>query len=116
MRFIALGGIVKVSQTSSLQHFWRFSFFAHKRYHRTAKFARKRNSAGFKYGLGVPNPENYVLKRYHELGGEIITVGADAHKPEHVAYDFDKVSNILKDAGFMYYTVFENRVPAFIKL
>lgn len=56
-----------------------------------------------------------MLKRYHELGGEIITVGADAHKPEHVAYDFDKVSNILKDAGFMYYTVFENRVPAFIK-
>lgn len=48
-----------------------------------------------------------MLKRYHELGGEIITVGADAHKPEHVAYDFDKVSNILKDAGFMYYTVFE---------
>ena len=39
-----------------------------------------------------------------------------AAKPEHVAYDFDKVSNILKDAGFMYYTVFENRVPAFIKL
>ena len=34
-----------------------------------------------------------------ELGGEIITVGADAHKPEHVAYDFDKVSNISKDAG-----------------
>ena len=57
-----------------------------------------------------------MLKRYHELGGEIITVGADAHKPEHVAYDFDKVSNILKDAGFIYYTVFENRVPAFIKL
>ena len=74
------------------------------------------NTAGFKYGLGHPNPTEDVLKRYHELGGEIITVGADAHKPEHVAYDFDKVSNILKDAGFMYYTVFENRVPAFIKL
>ena len=74
------------------------------------------NTAGFKYGLGHPNPTESVLKRYHELGGEIITVGADAHKPEHVAYDFDRVSNILKDAGFMYYTVFENRVPAFIKL
>ena len=56
------------------------------------------------------------VEKFFELGGEIITVGADAHKPEHVAYDFDKVSNILKDAGFMYYTVFENRVPAFIKL
>ena len=30
------------------------------------------NTAGFKYGLGVPNPENYVLKRYHELGNILI--------------------------------------------
>lgn len=74
------------------------------------------NTAGFKYGLGHPNPTEEILLRYHELGGEIITVGADAHKPEHVAYDFDKVTDILKAAGFKYYTVFENRVPSFIKL
>ena len=36
-------------------------------------------------------------------------MGADAHAPEHVAYAFDKVPGILKDAGFRYYTVFENR-------
>lgn len=48
------------------------------------------NTAGFKYGLGHPNPTEDVLKRYHELGGEIITVGADAHKPEHVAYDLTR--------------------------
>ena len=42
------------------------------------------NTGGFKYGLGHPNPTEGVLKRYRELGGEIITIGADAHKPEHV--------------------------------
>ena len=47
------GGIVKVLQTLSLQHFWRFSFFAHKRYHRTAKFARKRNSESFSTAYSV---------------------------------------------------------------
>lgn len=74
------------------------------------------NTGGFKYGLGHPNPTEAILKRYHDLGGEIITIGADAHKPEHVAYDFKKVPDILKNAGFSYYTVFKKRKPEFIKL
>lgn len=74
------------------------------------------NTGGFKYGLGHPNPTEGILRRYRELGGEIITLGADAHKPEHVAFDFAKVPSILKDAGFTYYTVFEKRKPNFIKI
>lgn len=74
------------------------------------------NTAGFKYGLGHPNPTEEIIARYRELGGEIITVGADSHKPEHVAYDFEKVPEILKNAGFTYYTVFKERKPEFIRL
>ena len=47
------------------------------------------------------------LKKYREFGGEIITVGSDGHKPEHLAYDFHKVPSILKEAGFHYYTIFK---------
>lgn len=72
------------------------------------------NTAGFKYGLSHPNPTEEILARYHELGGEIITIGADAHKPEHVAYDFEKIPAILKNAGFSYYTVFKKRKPEFL--
>ena len=36
------------------------------------------------------NPHPDVIRRYRELGGEIITIGADAHRPEHIAYDFEK--------------------------
>lgn len=74
------------------------------------------NTAGLKYGLGHPHPTEDALKRYRELGGEILTLGSDAHKPEHVAYDFKRVPEILKDAGFRYYTVFENRKPIMKKL
>ena len=74
------------------------------------------NTAGFKYGLGHPNPTEEIICRYRELGGEIITIGADGHKPEHVAYDFNKVPDILKAAGFKYYTVFKDRKPDFISL
>ena len=74
------------------------------------------NTAGFKYGLGHPNPTEAVLARYRELGGEILTLGADAHAPEHVAYAFDQLSQILRAAGFDYYTVFTGRKPSFFPL
>jgi len=72
------------------------------------------NMAGFKYGLGHPNPTEEILHRYRELGGEIITVGADGHAPDQIAWDFEKVPGILKSAGFDYFTVFTKRKPEFI--
>lgn len=74
------------------------------------------NMAGFKYGLGHPNPTEDILKRYKELGGEIITIGSDAHKPDQIAWDYHKVPKLLKEAGFKYYTVFKQRKAEFIKL
>ena len=74
------------------------------------------NSAGLKYGLPFAHPHPDVLKRYRELGGEIITIGADAHKPEHIAYDFAKVEEILKSCGFKYYTEFFEQKPVFKQL
>ena len=74
------------------------------------------NTAGFKYGLGHPNPCEDILKRYRELGGEILTLGADAHQPEHIAYDFQRLPKLLQTCGFSYYTVFKNRKAQFIAL
>ena len=74
------------------------------------------NTAGFKYGLSFAHPHTDVLKRYRELGGEIITIGSDGHKPEHIAYDFHKVSDILKACGFKNYTEFRHRKPIFRQL
>lgn len=71
------------------------------------------NMAGLKYGLPFAHPHPDILKRYREMGGEIITVGADGHKPEHIAYDFDRVSDILRACGFKYYTEFKGRKPVF---
>lgn len=74
------------------------------------------NMSGYKYGLSHPNPTEEILLRYRELGGEILTLGADAHAPEHVAFDYDRLPRLLKDAGFYYYTVFEKRQAKMIKL
>ena len=74
------------------------------------------NSAGLKYGLPFAHPHPDVLKHYRELGGEIITIGADAHKPEHIAYHFAKAEEILKSCGFKYYTEFFEQKPVFKQL
>lgn len=74
------------------------------------------NTGGFRSGLNQPNPCADILKRYRELGGEIITVGSDAHEPKDIAADFDKVCDILKECGFRYYCVFRNRIPEYLKL
>lgn len=74
------------------------------------------NTGGYKYGLDYPNPHPEILKRYLELGGEILTIGSDGHCPEHMAYDFSKLQALLTTLGFRYYTVFQGQKPQFIKL
>ncbi len=74
------------------------------------------NTAALSKGFSNPNPHRSIVKRYKELGGEIITIGSDAHKAENVASNFDVAEAILKDCGFKYYTTFENRVASFNKL
>lgn len=74
------------------------------------------NTAGYKYGLGHAHPQADVLKRYKELGGEIITIGSDGHRPEHFAYDFPKAEQLLISLGFQYYAAYEKKKPVFERL
>lgn len=67
------------------------------------------NTAGLKYALGHPNPEEGVLARYRALGGELITIGSDAHRPEHIAYAFPLLGELLTGLGFRYYAIYKNR-------
>ncbi len=66
--------------------------------------------------VGEPSPDLPVLRWYRELGGEIITVGSDAHRPEHVAFRFDHARELLEAAGFTAVTCFEGRQPVFVDL
>lgn len=74
------------------------------------------NTGGLKYGLGEPNPCTGILRRYRELGGELITIGSDAHEPRHLCYGFDQAAEILTGLGYKWYAVFEQRHPRHIKL
>ena len=74
------------------------------------------NTAGLKYGLSYPNPRPEILSMYRQLGGEIITIGSDAHSSDYVGYNFDIAEQMLCQSGFKYYCMFKNRKPEFLPL
>ncbi len=74
------------------------------------------NTGAINYGLKDLNPSNAILQRYRELGGECITIGSDAHRPDAIAKGFDRARQVLLDCGFTYYTTFKGRRPRMHKL
>lgn len=74
------------------------------------------NTGGLSKGLRDANPCRAILRRFKELGGEVITVGSDAHAPGQLAAHFDKAAAILSACGFRYYCTFEKRRPIFHKI
>lgn len=61
-------------------------------------------------------PETPILKRYHELGGEMLTIGSDAHFESVVGHAVSETLETLKSIGFRYVCAFDNRRPRFIDI
>ena len=74
------------------------------------------NTSRLNKGFSLPNPHPMILKMYKAMGGEIITVGSDAHKVEYVGGNLDKAREILLDCGFKHYAVFKQHKPEFYEL
>ena len=60
-------------------------------------------------------PGMEYLKLFKDLGGEIVTVGSDAHAPDRVGQYTSQACEILKDI-FGHVCTFEGRTPVFHKL
>lgn len=74
------------------------------------------NTGGCRSRLTRTNPGREILFRYHELDGELITIGADGHTPEQVGYGFTHIAELLKECGYGYYTVYRQKKPIFISI
>jgi histidinol-phosphatase (PHP family) len=55
------------------------------------------------------NLDMNVLKRYREMGGEIISFGSDSHDAHVVGTDFEKYAALAKSAGFRWAAHYEKR-------
>ena len=74
------------------------------------------NTSGWRQGVGAPLPDRWILELYRDLGGELITIGTDAHVPEDMAADLDRGGALLEALGFRYVTLYRERKPEMIKL
>ena len=57
-----------------------------------------------------------LLAWFKECGGELVTVGADAHRAQDVAKGIPQALEMIKAAGFDYVTTYERRRPVLHKL
>lgn len=61
-------------------------------------------------------PGEDILKKYFALGGRLVTIGTDAHKPENISAGFKEAKLMLKNIGFDSYCFYKNRKPVKINL
>ena len=65
-------------------------------------------------GASLPGIE--LIKKYRALGGEILTIGTDAHTPQNVGLCLEKGLELARRAGFKYIATFKERKPEFHKI
>lgn len=72
------------------------------------------NTSGLRQAYGEIMPDLYCLKLYKDLGGELLTVGSDAHMSDDLGANIVDGLNLAKKAGFTKYCIYQNRKPVFI--
>ncbi|MGE4483777.1 MAG: histidinol-phosphatase HisJ family protein [Oscillospiraceae bacterium] len=74
------------------------------------------NTSGLRDKLHSTIPSLPLLKLYRECGGEVVTVGSDAHTADAVGTGIKEAYELLEEAGFRFVTTFKNRRREFIRL
>lgn len=74
------------------------------------------NTSGLRGDLGDTLPDYQCIKLYHDIGGQLISVGSDAHKAVDVGQGINDAIAIAKDIGFKKITYFKSRNANFISI
>lgn len=64
-----------------------------------AGIALELNTSGFRKGMGETVPRLEYVRYYKELGGELFTVGSDAHSPTLIGSDIQAAYDALRSVG-----------------
>lgn len=67
------------------------------------------NTSGLRQPVGQTMPDEPILKRYRELGGEYVTIGSDAHNAYDVGEGIETAMQMLKRCGFDKITFYVSR-------
>lgn len=71
------------------------------------------NTSFHRYGLKDMTPARDILKLYRDLGGRILTIGSDSHKPAHLGAYVRDTQRELKAMGFTQHCTYRGMEPRF---
>ena len=74
------------------------------------------NTSGLDTLINCTFPDEKHVRWYKEMGGELVTIGSDAHSPDRIGYGFDRAKKMLKDIGFDGYYYYEKRKPVKVSI
>lgn len=74
------------------------------------------NTSGLRQGLDETLPSYELLQLYHELGGKLLTIGSDAHRPEDIGHSFESVLTELQAIGFSHIYTYHAMQPTAIAI
>jgi len=67
------------------------------------------NSAGLRKAAHNLMPDPLILKWYAGMGGELLTLGSDAHSASQVGLHLDTAMEAIRNAGFTHLTQYKRR-------
>ncbi|WP_119068633.1 histidinol-phosphatase HisJ family protein [Aggregatilinea lenta] len=70
------------------------------------------NTSGLRLAVSQTQPSLPALKWYHDMGGELLTLGSDSHRPEHVGFELATAMDLAREAGFTRLCTYERRQVA----
>jgi histidinol-phosphatase (PHP family) len=71
------------------------------------------NTSGYRQPPKEAMPGIELLRFFRERGGEIITIGSDAHRPRDVGRDIMTAQKLAAAAGFKAFATYRERQPIF---
>ena len=74
------------------------------------------NTSSHRYGIDDLSPSRDILQLYRELGGRIVTIGSDSHRPEHLGAYIGETMSELRQLGFGEFCTYEKMTPIYHSL
>jgi histidinol-phosphatase (PHP family) len=74
------------------------------------------NTSTLRRPVNETSPTTKILKWFREEGGQWVTVGSDAHRPEDVGFELEKAVQSVRNAGFEAIASYELLQPRLIPL
>ena len=62
---------------------------------------------------GNPLPSAHILRLFRDMGGEVVTIGSDAHVPQHIGMAVPQCQQLLRETGWQYFATFAQGKPIF---